>query len=150
MCVSCSLRKTGTCFLTQFCTNWRVGLHKKTSLEFCNVSYLVRVDNQRRPPVELLHLLGRHKVSHAHGLPALLVLPQHCVQSGQQCSDVSLLPLDPVQDLHRTTDTLGPSSYKWSTSGTRLTVQRHLPLKTAGGVRGPYSGKEPFLVVIFL
>lgn len=72
-----------------------------------DASYLVWVDDQRRPSVELLHLIVRHQVGHAHGLPALLVLPQHRVQSRQQRSDVSLLPLDPVQDLNGTSNTSG-------------------------------------------
>lgn len=66
------------------------------------ILYLIWVNNQRCPSVELLHLFGSHQISHAHGLPAVLVLPQHRVQSRQQRSDVSLLPVDPVQNLHVT------------------------------------------------
>lgn len=60
------------------------------------------MNNQRCPSVELLHLFGSHQLSHAHRLPAVLVVPQHRVQSRQQCSDVPLLPFDPVQNLHAT------------------------------------------------
>lgn len=55
--------------------------------------------HQRGLSVELLHLIRSHQVSHAHGPPASLALPQHCVQSREQSSDVPLLSLDPVQDL---------------------------------------------------
>lgn len=67
------------------------------------------MDDQRRPSVELLHLVVGDQVGHADGLPALLVLPQHRVQGGQQRPDVPLLPLDPVQDLHGTSSRSGTS-----------------------------------------
>lgn len=63
------------------------------------ILYLIWMDHQHRLSVVLLHLVGRHQVGHAHRLPAGLPLPQHRVQGRQQRSDVSLLPLNPVQDL---------------------------------------------------
>lgn len=64
-------------------------------------AYLIWMDDQHCLPVVLLHLIWSYQVSHAHLLPAGLPLPQYCVQSGQQSSDVALLPLNPVQDLQR-------------------------------------------------
>ena len=64
-----------------------------------DIPYLIWMDNQHSLSVELLHLVGCHQVGHAHRLPAGFTLPQHRVQGRQQRSDVSLLPLNPVQDL---------------------------------------------------
>lgn len=69
------------------------------SFFFFLIRYLIRMHHQRGLSVELLHLIRSHQVSHAHGPPASLALPQHCVQSREQSSDVPLLSLDPVQDL---------------------------------------------------
>lgn len=66
------------------------------------ILYLIWMNNQRCPSVELLDLFGSHQLSHAHRLPAILIVPQHRVQSRQQRSDVPLLPFDPVQNLHVT------------------------------------------------
>lgn len=57
------------------------------------------MDHQHSFPVVFLHLIRRHQLRHAHGLPAGLAVPQHRVHRRHQRSDVSLLPFDPVQDL---------------------------------------------------
>lgn len=63
------------------------------------LSHLVGVDNQDCSSVDLLDLLWGNQVGHAHSLPARLPFPQHCVHGGQQSADVTLLPLNPVQNL---------------------------------------------------
>lgn len=79
---------------------WKgVSLNANKCISSISLLYLIWMDNQHSLPVELLHLVRGHQVSHAHRLPAGLPLPQHRVKSGQQRPDVPLLPLDPVQDL---------------------------------------------------
>lgn len=58
------------------------------------------MDDQYGFAVNLLHLLRCDQVGHAHGPPAALALPQHRVHGGEEGTDVTLLPLDPVQDLY--------------------------------------------------
>lgn len=63
-------------------------------------AHLIRVDDQDCFAVHLLDLFWCDQVSHAHGFPARLSLPQDSMHGGQQSTDVTLLPLDPVQNLH--------------------------------------------------
>lgn len=63
------------------------------------LSHLVWVNNQNRFAVNLLDLFRGNQVSHAHRLPACLSLPKNSVHGGQQGTDVTFLPLDPVQNL---------------------------------------------------
>ena len=65
-------------------------------------THLIRMDHEDGLAVHLLHLLRGHQVSHTHGPPARLPLPEHRVHGGQQRADVAFLTLDPVQDLGRT------------------------------------------------
>lgn len=62
-------------------------------------SHLIWVDDQDRFAVDLLDLLRSDQVSHPHRLPAGLSLPQHSMHGGQEGSDVTLLPLNPVKNL---------------------------------------------------
>lgn len=69
----------------------------------CYLSHLIWVDDQNSFAVDLLDLFWSNQVSHTHRLPARLSLPQHSMHGGQQSTDVTLLPLDPVQNLgHKT------------------------------------------------
>lgn len=63
------------------------------------LSHLIWVDDQDCFAVDLLDLLWSNQVSHAHGFPARLSFPQHGMHGGQQGTNVTLLPLDPVQNL---------------------------------------------------
>lgn len=62
-------------------------------------SHLIWVDDQDCFAVNLLDLFWSDQVRHAHGLPARLPFPQNSMHGGQQSTDVTLLPLDPVQNL---------------------------------------------------
>uniref|UniRef100_A0A8C4IMV7 Uncharacterized protein n=1 Tax=Dicentrarchus labrax TaxID=13489 RepID=A0A8C4IMV7_DICLA len=82
-------------------------LHETRSLVFSPrmnstshyLSHLIWVDDQDSFAVDLLDLFRSNQVSHAHRLPARLSLPQHSMHGGQQSTDVTLLPLNPVQNL---------------------------------------------------
>lgn len=62
-------------------------------------TYLIRMHYQHCTAVLLLHLLWSHQVSHTHRCPAALPIPQYCVQSGQQCTNIPLFAFNPVQKL---------------------------------------------------
>lgn len=60
------------------------------------------MDDEDSFTINLLDLFWGNQVSHAHGLPAGLPLPQHRMHGGQKGTDVTLLTLDPVQNLGHT------------------------------------------------
>lgn len=72
------------------------------------MTYFIRVHNQHCFAVNLFDLFWGNQVSHTHWFPARLPFPKHSVHGGQQGADVTLLPLDPVQNLgHREVGKLG-------------------------------------------
>lgn len=76
--------------------NPKSGYHRMSKVCGVSKAHLIWMDHEDGLPVELLHLVRRDQVGHAHGPPAGLALPQHRVQCGQQRADVPLLALDPV------------------------------------------------------
>lgn len=76
-------------------------MHKDHHFQSCSLylSNLIWVDDQDCFAVDLLDLFWSNQVSHAHRPPARLSLPQHSMHGGQQSTDVTLFPLNPVQNL---------------------------------------------------
>ena len=64
-------------------------MHTTAQAAICDLTNLVRVDDEVGLHVLLLHFACLYKISHAGGVPAT-PLPQHCVQRAQQSPDVVL------------------------------------------------------------
>lgn len=82
-----------------------IALVKKNDNSGCwiqniSIPHLIRVDYKDCFAVHLLDLFWCDQVGHAHRFPARFSLPQDRMHSGQQSTDVTLLPLNPVQNLH--------------------------------------------------